>query len=166
MPSGLPMVMQAYEPMEVIVTQDTTHIFFQNDQAHRRIFADGREWPKGVEPALLAIRSANGWTRMVTDGSIRSSPKPVISRGRAFSTSRGIPLHEDNETVIKERIYLDRATATSSMTRSRWRITRSHGPGPSISNTGAIPIRDQLWRRRFARTTTVNVFIGNQDYIG
>ena len=36
---------------------------------------------------------------------------------RVFDSS-GIPLHEDDQTVVKERIYLDKAIETSSMTKS------------------------------------------------
>ena len=47
--------------------------------------------------------------RTATAATTCSKPKPATSKGRACFDSSGIPLHEDNESVIKERIYLDKA---------------------------------------------------------
>ena len=46
---------------------------------------------------------------MATAATTCSKPKPAPSRDRAFYDGSGIPLDEDNESVIKERIYLDKA---------------------------------------------------------
>ena len=44
---GMPMMMQAYEPMQITVLPETTYILIDYiHEAHRRIFTDGREWPK------------------------------------------------------------------------------------------------------------------------
>ena len=164
-PSGLPMVMQAYEPMEVIVTQDTTHIFFQNDQVHRRIFTDGREWPKGVEPALLGY-SIGKWVDEDGDGHFDT----LVAETRHFKGPRvfditGIPLHEDNETVIKERIYLDKANSgvlhdeitveDHALTRP-WTVNKQYRRNPDPR---------PLWHELVCEDDNVHVLIGNQDYM-
>jgi hypothetical protein len=39
-------------------------------------------------------------------------------KGPGSFDASGIPLHEDNQTVVKERIYLDKANRTSCTTKS------------------------------------------------
>jgi hypothetical protein len=106
---GMPMMMQAYEPMQITVLPETTYILIDHiHESHRRIFTDGREWPKTVTPTFTGytigtwIKGANGRYE-VLEAETRHLKGP-----RAFDAS-GIPLHEDNETVVKERIYLDKA---------------------------------------------------------
>src|SRR5947209_2743073 len=45
LPGGMPRMMIAYQPMEVIVTADVTHIHVAFFNEHRRIYTDGRAWP-------------------------------------------------------------------------------------------------------------------------
>ena len=44
-PSGMPRVMIAYEPLEIIITPDITYIRFDQMGETRRIYTDGRDWP-------------------------------------------------------------------------------------------------------------------------
>ncbi len=53
-----------------------------------------------------AIRSADGSMRMVATMCSRS--RRAISKGPRQFESSGLPLHADNQTIIKERLYLDR----------------------------------------------------------
>src|SRR5437868_1253015 len=47
LPTGMPTMMTLYRPMEFIVLPDTTYIRIDHThQSHRRIFTDGRDWPK------------------------------------------------------------------------------------------------------------------------
>jgi hypothetical protein len=105
---GMPRVTNAYGQTEFVVTPDTTHILVENIRDSRRIFTDGRPWPARIEPSLLGY-SIGQW--IDTDGDGKFDLLEVETRGfkgpRAFDAS-GIPLHDDNETVVKERIYLDK----------------------------------------------------------
>src|ERR1700730_12339330 len=106
---GLRVGMNVFEPMGVIITGDTTHITIQTMGAHRRIYTDDRDWPADVEPAYLGY-SIGKWLDENGDG--RYDTLLVETRhlkGRRVFDAAGIPLHEDNETVIKERIHLDKA---------------------------------------------------------
>src|SRR5437899_11009551 len=50
-PPGMPPLMTAYEPMEIVVKPEITYI--RIDHIHdttRRIYTDGRSWPRQVEP--------------------------------------------------------------------------------------------------------------------
>jgi hypothetical protein len=107
-PPGMPRAMTVVFPMEIIVMPDTTYIIIEYDNQVRRIYTDGRPWPKDSEPAFAGY-SIGQWTDM--DASGRFNTLEVETRGmkgpRSFDAS-GIPLHEDNQTVVKERIYLDK----------------------------------------------------------
>jgi hypothetical protein len=111
LPAGMPRMMVAFEPMEVIVTPAVTYIQASFFNEFRRIYTDGRDWPKELEPAFVGYSIGN-WED--TDGDGRYDTLMVETRGmkgpRVFDAS-GIPLHEDNETVVKERIALDKSNA-------------------------------------------------------
>jgi hypothetical protein len=51
-PPGMPRMMIAYEPMEVIVTPETTYIRIDHLTELRRIFTDGRDWPARITPSF------------------------------------------------------------------------------------------------------------------
>jgi hypothetical protein len=108
---GLPAIMSVFFPMEIVILPETTYIIANDVHVYvRRIFTDGREWPETIEPAFLGGLSIGKW--IDEDGHGRYDTLEFETRGfkgpRAIDLS-GIPLHEDNQTVIKERIYLDKA---------------------------------------------------------
>jgi len=110
---GMPRVTNAYGQSEFVVTPGTTHILVENIRDSRRIFTDGRPWPEHIEPSLLGY-SIGQW--IDTDGDGRFDLLEVETRAfkgpRAFDAS-GIPLHDDNETIVKERIHLDKSDPNS-----------------------------------------------------
>jgi hypothetical protein len=59
------------------------HHFISDYNFPRRIYTDGRDWPKERERTSPAIRSANGSTPTATASSTRWRPRPVTSRDRA-----------------------------------------------------------------------------------
>jgi hypothetical protein len=107
---GMPMIMQAHEPMQITVLPETTYILVDYlHESHRRIFTDGRDWPKTVVPTFIGY-SIGKW--IDEDGDGRYDVLEAETRhfkGPRFFESSGIPLHEDDESVIKERIYLDKS---------------------------------------------------------
>jgi len=74
----------------------------------RRIYTDGRDFPKEEEPAYMGY-SIGKW--FDTDGDGAYDTLEVETRNfkgpRTYEPS-GIPLHHDNQSIIRERIYLDR----------------------------------------------------------
>jgi hypothetical protein len=105
---GMPRVTNGYGQTEFVVTPQSTHILIENIHDSRRIFTDGRDWPAEFLPALLGY-SIGRW--IDTDGAGKYDVLEVETRGftgpRAYDSS-GIPLHDDNQTIVKERIYLDK----------------------------------------------------------
>jgi hypothetical protein len=106
---GMPRITNGYGQMEIVVTPDTTHVLIQHIHDNRRIFTDGRDWPQNLEPTFAGY-SIGKWIDSAGNG--RYDVLEVETRGfkgpRAYDTS-GIPLHMDNATIVKERIYLDKA---------------------------------------------------------
>ena len=109
---GMPRVMIPYIGMEFVLTPRTTYILFERDwDFNRHIYTDGRGFPAdmALEPRYLGY-SIGQW--LDTDGDGRYDTLTVETRGmkgpRVYDAS-GIPLHADNETIVQERIYLDKA---------------------------------------------------------
>src|SRR5262249_3650691 len=109
-PSGMPRMMTAGFSFEFAILPNVTHILFENTLP-RRLYTDGRDWARPVEPAFTRQSITH---RIDTDGDGRYDLLEVETRGfkgpRAYDPS-GLPLHSDNQTIVKERIYLDKDNA-------------------------------------------------------
>src|ERR1700733_6390580 len=105
---GMPRVTNGYGPLEIVVTPETTYILIDHILDDRRIFTDGRDWPAEIEPSFLGY-SIGRWIDTNRNG--KYDVLEVETRGfkgpRVFDGS-GLPLHNDNLTVIMERIFLDK----------------------------------------------------------
>jgi hypothetical protein len=110
LPTGMPTMMTLYRPMEIVVLPDTTYIRIDHThQSHRRIFTDGRDWPKDVLPSFRGY-SIGKW--LDTDGDGKFDVLEVETRflkGPRALDPAGMPTHEDNKSIVKERIYFDKA---------------------------------------------------------
>jgi len=163
LPAGMPRMMVAFEPMEVIVTPAVTYIQASYFNEFRRIYTDGRDWPKELERAFVGY-SIGKWED--SDGDGRYDTLMVETRGmkgpRVFDAS-GIPVHEDNETVVKERIALDKSNANvlideittidHALTRP-WTITRKYQRARTANWVEYVCTEDNQY-----------VFIGKETYI-
>jgi hypothetical protein len=108
-PSGMPRAMIAYEPLEILVTPEATYVHDGVLGEVRRIYTDGRQWPSQLRGAYIG-NSIGRW--IDTSGSGRYDTLEVETRGfkgPRIIDNTGIPLHLDNQTVIKERMSLDKA---------------------------------------------------------
>ena len=135
LPYGMPGAMFPYRPMEFIITPTVAYIMLEHLTGRRWIYTDGRDWPKKSTPTLNGY-SIGRW--LDEDGDGRYDTLLIETRGmrgpRSFD-STGLPLHSDNETIVEERIYLDKAdpdllhneitTIDHALTRP-WTVTRSY----------------------------------------
>src|SRR5260370_2796362 len=105
---GMPRVINAYGPTEFVVTPGATHILVENIYDSRRIFTDGRDWPQEIMPSLIgySIRRCVD-TDCHGKYDVLEIETPGFKGPRALDAS-GIPLHDDNQTIVKERIYVDK----------------------------------------------------------
>jgi hypothetical protein len=131
--SGMPRIMTAVYPLEIVVQPKTTYILSEYVMP-RRIYTDGRDWPNEVVSAFAGY-SIGTW--IDTGGSGRYDVLAIETRhikGPRDFDGDGLPLHKDNQTIIKERIYLDQAnpdvlrdeitTIDHALTRP-WTVTKS-----------------------------------------
>src|ERR1019366_9507718 len=67
-PEGMPAMMKLYNPMEIIITPETTYILMShNYDVYRRIYTDGRDWPVNPEGTLVGY-SIGHWIGENGDG--------------------------------------------------------------------------------------------------
>jgi hypothetical protein len=164
-PPGLPRIMSIYDPMEIIITPSTTHIMIQHIHDSRRIFTDGRDWPKGFEPTFAGY-SIGKW--IDTDGDGRYDVLEVETRDlrgpRAYDGT-GLPLHEDNQTVIKERLYTDKADPNiiiNEITTIDNALTR---PWTAIKRYRRVAAKEEaVWPESVCAEGNVHVEIAGQNY--
>jgi hypothetical protein len=106
---GMPAMMTLFRPMEIIVLPETTYIRIDHIRdSRRRIFTDGRDWPKDALPSFDGY-SIGHWLDLEGKGAFDTLEVETryFKGPRAFEPS-GLPLHADNKTVVKERMYLDK----------------------------------------------------------
>jgi hypothetical protein len=161
---GMPRIMNLYGLMEIVVTPETTHILIDHIHDNRRIHTDGRKWSEDVERSFAGYSIGNWIDR---EGLGRYDVLEVETRGfkgpRSFDTS-GIPLHKDNQTVIKERIYLnksdphllhDEITVIDNALTRPWSVTK---------NYRRVPIKQPVWREVVCTENNNHVEIGRENY--
>jgi hypothetical protein len=135
LPAGMPRVMIAYDALEFIITPEITYMRSDHLGENRRIYTDGRDWPEKLTPKFEGY-SIGKWVD--PDGNGRYGALEVETRSlkgpRALDAS-GLPLHADNQTVVKERFFLDQAnpnllhdqvTTIDHAYTKPWTITRNY----------------------------------------
>jgi hypothetical protein len=141
-----------------------TYILLADYDALRRIFTDGRDWPKRGEPTYQGY-SIGKWVD--TDGDGKYDVLEVETRGfkgpRIYDI-RGLPLHYDNQSVFKERIYLDKSNPNllhdeitvidNALTRP-WTVDKRYTRNPN---------RDEDWPEFVCSEYNANIMIGNEAY--
>jgi hypothetical protein len=163
---GMPRVTNGYGEIEFVVTPKTTHILVDHIYDNRRIFTDGRPWPAEMTPTLLGY-SIGRW--IDTDGDGRYDVLDVETRGfrgpRSFDAS-GLPLHADNQTVVKERIYIDKndpnvshdeVTVIDSALTRPWTVMKNY----RRSTDDPYP----TWTEENCPETNNHVTLANEDYM-
>jgi len=165
LPAGMPFMMIATRPLEFIVAPQTTYILVGGNDHYRRIFTDGRDWPKDIEPTYSGY-SIGRW--IDEDGDGRYDVLEAETRGpfkgpRAYDAS-GLPLHFDNQSVFLERIHLDKAdpnllhdeiTVLDHALTRPWTVDKKYVRGPN---------RRPDWGEAYCTTGTSLVFIGKDSY--
>jgi hypothetical protein len=107
---GMPAMMTLYGVgMEIVVKPDVTYMIIDDgNDSVRRIFTDGRDFSKTADPSFVGY-SVGQWTD--TDGDGKYDTLTVETRNfkgpRAYDNS-GLILHADNQSIIKERIFMDK----------------------------------------------------------
>jgi hypothetical protein len=164
---GMPRIMGPYGEMEVVVLPEVTYILIDHIHDNRRIHTDGRDFPPEMaDNPQFSGYSIGRW--LDEDGDGRYDTLVVETRGmkgpRTFEMT-GIPLHDDNQTIIKERIYLDKTdpnmlhdeitTIDHALTRP-WIVTKDYRRTPTNE-----PI---WWSETVCAENNVHVTVGDEVY--
>jgi hypothetical protein len=160
-PGGMPRMMTANQGIEFVITPNVTYIMF-TAQMPRRIYTDGRAWPEDEEPSFAGY-SIGKW--IDADGDGKFDQLEVETRNfkgpRTFEGS-GIPLHKDNETIVKERIHLDKAnpailhneiTTIDHALTQPWSVDKTYRRLPKVR-----------WVESNCAEGNTHVFIGKENY--
>src|SRR5262249_19239463 len=131
----------------------------------RRIFTDGRPWPAEITPTLLGY-SVGQWIDTGGDG--RYDVLEVETRGfrgpRSFDAS-GLPLHADNQTVVKERIYIDKDDPNVAHDETTI-IARAPPPPRTVKkNYRRSPEPYPAWSEENCGESNNHVAIADEDYM-
>jgi hypothetical protein len=161
-PPGMPRIMIMYESMEFVITPATTYMLIEYADPLRRIYTDGRDWPADIEPTYVGY-SIGHWQD--TDGDGRYDTLVVETHGikgpRTFDGSE-LPLASDNETVVTERLSLDKknpnlmhneiTTLDHALTRP-WTVTHDYKRS-----------RKPIWNEYTCQEDNRYVQIGSETY--
>jgi hypothetical protein len=148
-----------------VVTSETTYILIGGAEHFRRIFTHGRDWPANLEPTYAGY-SIRHWVDEDGDGTY--DVLDVETRGsfkgpRAYDAT-GLPLHFDNQSVFKERIFRDKTDPNMmhdvitvfdhALTRP-WTVDKKYVLDPNP--------RPQ-WSEAYCTENRSMIAIGNQSY--
>jgi len=164
-PAGMPAMMSLYDPAEIVVMPNVTYILIShNDDSFRRIYTDGREWPKETE-ATYAGYSIGHWVDEKGDGKYTTLEIETrfLKGPRGYDTS-GLPFASDNQTILKERIHLDgadRNTLVLEMTVIDHALTR---PYTKIQKVSRNPNPRPAWHSDVCSEDNTWIKIGDQPY--
>jgi hypothetical protein len=156
-PPGMPRMMSGVARMEFLIAPDMTRVLFdRNDYAPRRIYTDGRDWPKfNPDDTTFPGYSIGKWVD--TDGDGRYDELQIETRhvrGPRTWDQSGMPMADDTEGVIKERLFVDKdkgnilhneiVTTDNSLTRP-WTVMKNYRRLPDIEWGENNCIEGQTW---------------------
>jgi hypothetical protein len=131
----------------------------------RRIFTDGRDWPKDIEPTYHGY-SIGRWGEEDANG--RYTVLEVETRGfkgpRAYDAT-GLPLHFDNQSIFKERFHLDKSdpnvlhdeiTVIDDALTRPWSVDKTFRRNPNPRPN---------WRQNTCTEGNSQIVIGKENYL-
>ena len=192
-PDGMPRAMNVVFPMEIVITPKVTYMIIEYLSMLRRIYTDSRDWPKDADPAfmgysigrwvdedgsgrynLLEIETRNlKGPRIVEPSGIpldedkdgRYDTLTIETRGISGPrlVDANIPLHENDSTVVKERISLDKSnpdvlydeiTTTDHALTRPWTVTKKY-----------LRNRNPRWVEAVCMESNPHLRIGKENYM-
>jgi hypothetical protein len=156
--------MTTFAPFEIVVTPQTTNLLIQHIHDSRRIFTDGRDWPKKIVPTFVGY-SIGRW--IDTDGDGRYDVLEIETRGlkgpRSYDPA-GLPFHFDNQSIFKERVYSDKGdpnTLYDEITTIDHALTR---PWTVTKKYSRVQTKPPEWVEEVCAEGNGDVEIGKEGY--
>ena len=161
--NGMPRLMTILRQLEFFIMPNITLVVFENNLP-RRIYTDGRDFSAKDNTPSYAGYSIGKW--IDEDGDGRYDVLEVETRnfkGPRNYEPAGIPLHEDNQSIVKERLYLDKANKDvlkNEITVFDHALTR---PWTVVKNYRRE--RDVEWYEDLCSENNNHVVIGKENYM-
>jgi hypothetical protein len=162
--AGMPNMMMGFGPLEYVITAHTTHILIGWSDHYRRIFTDGRDWPAEIVPTYSGY-SIGRW--IDEDGDGQYDVLEVETRGfkgpRAYEET-SLPLHVDDQSIFKERIYRDKAdpnilhdeiTSIDHALTRPWIVDKRYVHNPNLRAE---------WPEFYNTDNNAHIVIGKENY--
>jgi hypothetical protein len=163
-PAGMPNMMMGFGPAEWVVTPHTTYVLIGWHDHFRRIYTDGRDWPADIIPSYAGY-SIGRWIDTAGDGYYDTLE--VETRGfkgpRSYDEA-GLPLHIDNQSIFKERIWTDKANPNilhDEITSIDHALTR---PWTVDKRYVRSPAARLDWPEFYTTENNAQVVIGKENY--
>jgi hypothetical protein len=161
--NGMPRLMTIIRQHEIFIMPSLTLVIYENNLP-RRIYTDGRDFTAEDNTPSYAGYSIGKW--LDTDGDGRYETLEVETRNfkgpRNYEQS-GIPLHPDGQSIVKERLYLDKAdrnTMLNEITVIDNALTR---PWTVVKHYRRQ--REHTWYEDLCSENNNHVQIGNEGYM-
>jgi hypothetical protein len=133
--NGMPRMMTILRQLEIFIRPEIILIVFENNLP-RRIYTDGRDFNAKDNIPSYNGYSIGKWIDENGDG--KYDVLEVETRNfkgpRNYEPS-GLPLHDDNESIIRERMYLDKSnpdtlvneiTAIDNALTKPWKVAKNY----------------------------------------
>ena len=163
LPYGMPMMMYGFLPIELVVTPKTTYVLEGFMDALRRVYTDDRDFAD-VEPTWQGY-SVGRWIDADGDGTYDVLEVETRNfKGPRYFDEGGIPLHVDNQSIFKERFYLDKDNPDilhDELTTIDHALSR---PWTVVRNYRRAKADKPVWIEFLCNENNPHVLIGGDNY--
>jgi len=160
--NGMPRMMTILRQLEIFIRPEITLIVFENNLP-RRIYTDGRDFTAKDNIPSYNGYSIGKWIDENGDGKFDVLEVETRNfKGPRNYEPSGIPLHDDNESIIRERMYLDKnnpdtlvneiTTIDNALTRP-WKIVKNYRRERNVE-----------WYEDLCSENNNHVMIGKENY--
>ena len=160
--NGMPRMMTILRQLEIFIRPEITLIVFENNLP-RRIYTDGRDFTAKDNVPSYNGYSIGKWIDENGDGKFDVLEVETRNfKGPRNYEPSGIPLHDDNESIILERMYLDKnnpdtlvneiTTIDHALTRP-WKIVKNYRREKNVE-----------WYEDLCTENNNHVMIGKENY--
>jgi hypothetical protein len=159
--NGMPRLMTILRTMAFIIQPEITYVMFENNLP-RWIYTDGRGFNDDEEPTYAGY-SIGRW--LDTDGDGRYDTLEVETRyfkGPRNYEPSGLPLHFDNQSVIKERLSL--AKDNKDILQNEITVIDHALTGPWTVTKNYHHVRKVEWHEDLCSEGNNHVVIGKENY--
>jgi hypothetical protein len=159
----MPRAMNLILPMEIVIRRSTTYMVMEYLGMLRRVYTDGRDFPADEGSSWMGY-SIGKW--IDEDGDGRYDVLEIETRNlknpRTYDAS-GVPMHQDGQTIVKERFYLDKANPDilhDELTTYDHALTRPWTVLKTMRRE-----RKPIWVESVCAEGNLQINIGNEHYM-